>query len=68
MLSHFRRKAIILIVIVAGVITPSSDPVSMLAMAVPMLIFYESSIVIGRVASRHSRAVAGGIQAPAIQP
>jgi sec-independent protein translocase protein TatC len=47
-LSKARRVVIVAIVIAAGVITPSSDPFSMLALAVPMLIFYELSIVIGR--------------------
>jgi sec-independent protein translocase protein TatC len=51
-LRKFRRVAIIIIVIAAGVLTPSSDPFSMLAMAVPMLIFYELSIVIGRLMKR----------------
>jgi Sec-independent protein secretion pathway component TatC len=32
----------VLIVVVAGVITPSSDPFSMMALAVPLYIFYES--------------------------
>jgi sec-independent protein translocase protein TatC len=47
-LSKSRRVAIVLIVITSGVITPSSDPFSMLALAVPMLVFYELSILIGR--------------------
>ena len=51
-LAHFRRWAIIIIVVIAGVVTPSSDPFSMLALAIPMLAFYELSIVIGRVLKR----------------
>jgi sec-independent protein translocase protein TatC len=51
-LRKFRRAAIIIIVIASGVLTPSSDPFSMLAMAVPMLIFYELAIVIGRLMKR----------------
>jgi sec-independent protein translocase protein TatC len=51
-LSHWRRIAIISIVIIAGVVTPSSDPFSMLALAVPLLVFYEGSILIGRVLKR----------------
>lgn len=47
-LSKARRVAIVLVVITAGVITPSSDPFSMLALAIPMLVFYELSIIIGR--------------------
>jgi len=51
-LSSWRRWAIIGIVVLAGVITPSSDPFSMLAMAVPLYIFYEVSIIIGRIIRR----------------
>ncbi len=45
---RWRRPAIVVIFLVAAIITPSSDPFSFLAMAVPMLLFYEASIVIGR--------------------
>ena len=41
-----------LIVVVAGVITPSSDPFSMMAMAIPLYVFYELSIVIGKILHR----------------
>jgi sec-independent protein translocase protein TatC len=51
-LSSWRRWAIIVIVVFAGVITPSSDPFSMLALAVPMYVFYEASIIIGKLAGR----------------
>ena len=40
------------IVAFAAVITPSQDPYSLFAMAVPMYVFYESAIVIGRVLKR----------------
>jgi len=52
MLRKWRRIAIVLIVVTSGVITPSSDPFSMLALAVPMLVFYEGSILIGRFIKR----------------
>jgi sec-independent protein translocase protein TatC len=45
----WRRPAIVVIALVAAVITPSSDPFSFLAMAVPMLVLYELSILVGRV-------------------
>lgn len=45
----WRRPAIVVLCGVAAVITPSSDPFSFLAMAVPMLLLYEASIVVGRV-------------------
>jgi sec-independent protein translocase protein TatC len=51
-LSSWRRWAIVLIVVVAGVVTPSSDPFSMMAMAVPLYLFYELSIVIGKLLQR----------------
>jgi len=51
-LSSQRRWAIIGIVVLAGVITPSSDPFSMLAMAIPLYIFYELSIIIGKIVRR----------------
>lgn len=46
---QWRRPAIVVICLVAAVITPSSDPFSFLAMAVPMLVLYEVSIVVGRL-------------------
>jgi sec-independent protein translocase protein TatC len=51
-LSSWRRWAIVLIVVVAGVITPSSDPFSMMALAIPLYVFYELSIVIGKIINR----------------
>ncbi|MGH9302019.1 MAG: twin-arginine translocase subunit TatC [Acidimicrobiales bacterium] len=48
-LKAWRRRAIVIIFALAAVITPSSDPFSMLALAVPMCIFYEGSILIGRL-------------------
>jgi sec-independent protein translocase protein TatC len=59
-LARWRRPAIVIIVIFAGVVTPSSDPFSMLAMAVPMLLFYEASIHVGKLllTRRRRRAAA----------
>jgi sec-independent protein translocase protein TatC len=54
-LAHWRRPAIVIIVIFAGVVTPSSDPFSMLGMAVPMLLFYEASIQVGKLVTRKRR-------------
>jgi len=48
-LRKWRRPAIVVMVLVAAVVTPSSDPFSMLALAVPMLVFYEVSILIGKL-------------------
>ena len=57
-LSHWRKWAIVLIVVFAGVITPSSDPFSMLALAIPMIVFYEASIQVGRVINHRRERVA----------
>jgi sec-independent protein translocase protein TatC len=51
-LRRLRRYAIVLLVGAAAVITPSSDPFSFLAMAVPLVGFYEVSILIGRALNR----------------
>lgn len=48
-LRHWRRYAIVICCAVAAVITPSSDPFSFLAMAVPMVVYYEASILVGRI-------------------
>ncbi len=49
------RYAIMAIFVIAAVITPSGDPISMLALAVPMSIFYLVSIVIGLIIQRRKR-------------
>lgn len=51
-LSSFRRYAIVLIVVLVAVLTPSGDPISLAALAVPMVLFYEISILIGRLHHR----------------
>jgi len=51
-LRRWRRPAILIIVIFAAVITPSQDPYSLFAMAIPMYIFYELSIIVGRILKR----------------
>jgi sec-independent protein translocase protein TatC len=51
-LLHWWRWAVILITVVAGVFTPSSDPFSMMALAVPLVVFYFASILIGKIFGR----------------
>ena len=48
-LRAWRRWSILGISIFAAVITPSSDPYSMLAMMIPMVLFYEGAIIVGRL-------------------
>ncbi len=46
------RWAVIIITVVSAVATPSSDPFSMLALAVPLVAFYFISIAIGKLLGR----------------
>jgi sec-independent protein translocase protein TatC len=48
-LKRVRRFAFLGIVIFSAVITPSSDPFSMMALAIPLTIFYEGSIIVGKL-------------------
>jgi sec-independent protein translocase protein TatC len=57
-LRRVRRYAIVGICVLVAVITPSGDPISMLALSGPMVLFYEVSIVIGRVLQRRKKAAA----------
>ncbi len=47
-LVSFARYAVVLIFVANAIITPSGDPVTLLALSVPMCIFYVISILIGR--------------------
>jgi sec-independent protein translocase protein TatC len=47
-LASWRRWAILAIATFAAVITPSGDAYTMLAMTVPMYLFYEAAIIVGR--------------------
>ena len=44
----WRRWAVVGIFIAVSIITPSGDPFTLLALSVPMILFYEVSILIGR--------------------
>jgi sec-independent protein translocase protein TatC len=51
-LLHSWRWAVISITLVSAIVTPSSDPFSMLALAVPLVFFYFVSIGIGKALGR----------------
>ena len=51
-LRNTRRWAAVGITTFAAIITPSQDPFSLLFMAVPMYIFYEGAILVGRMLKR----------------
>ena len=51
-LSSWRRWTYVGVFLVVAVITPSQDPYSLFALAVPMCVFYELSILTGRLLTR----------------
>jgi sec-independent protein translocase protein TatC len=56
-LSKWRRQTILVIVILAAAITPSGDPFTLAMLSVPMYLFYELSLLIGRlILRRRNRA------------
>ena len=54
-LRKWRRVAFFLLIVFAGFAVPSSDPFSMLFLAVPLCVLYEATIIIGRVHDRRVR-------------
>jgi sec-independent protein translocase protein TatC len=55
-LRRVRRYAIVGICVLVAVITPSGDPISMLMLTIPMVIFYEVAIVVGGVITKRQAA------------
>ncbi len=51
-LRGWRRIAFLSIVVIAAVVTPSQDPITLFALAVPMYILYEAAILVGRFMKR----------------
>jgi sec-independent protein translocase protein TatC len=51
-LLHWWRWAVIGLTLVAAIFTPSSDPFSMLALALPLVVFYFAAIGIGKLLGR----------------
>lgn len=50
------RYAIVGTFLVAAAITPSGDPISLMALSVPMIVLYFVAILIGRIVQRRRRA------------
>ena len=51
------RYAVVIIVVVVAVLTPSGDPISLLALSVPMYLLYELSILYGWLRARRLRRI-----------
>jgi sec-independent protein translocase protein TatC len=57
------RWAIVLIVVIAAVITPSGDPISLMALSLPMVLLYFAAIGIGALFTRRKRKGRAGASA-----
>ena len=55
MLTKSRRFALVIVLILAAIITPSTDPLSLIIMSIPLLLLYEFSIVMTRFVERGKR-------------
>lgn len=53
-----RRFALVGIVILVAVVTPSGDPITLLALSIPMYLFYEISILFGVIRKRRMAKMA----------
>ncbi len=51
-LRRWRRATVVFIFVFVAVVTPSQDPYSLFALAVPMYVFYEASVLVGRLVKR----------------
>ena len=60
-LRQFRRYAIVGLSVIVAVATPSADPISMLALLIPMILFYEAAIIFGRIRERRLRKAAAKV-------
>jgi len=54
MMRKYRRHAIVVILLIAAIITPSPDPINQLIFACPLYILYEISIVIARLTRKQA--------------
>ena len=60
-LRDFRRFGIVIIFVIAAIITPSADPISLFALSLPMVLFYEISIILGRIIVRRRAAAVDAV-------
>jgi sec-independent protein translocase protein TatC len=49
---HYRRHAIVVILFIAAIVTPTTDPFTMSIFAIPMMVLYEVSIWVAAVAKK----------------
>lgn len=54
LMRKYRRHSIVAIMIFAAILTPGTDPVSQLLLAIPLVILYEISILVSKIFQRKS--------------
>lgn len=64
-LRKYWRHSLVGIVILVAVVTPSGDPITLTVLSVPMYLFYEVSIIFGRLQQRRKRKAAAALGAAA---
>ncbi|MFI5251366.1 MAG: twin-arginine translocase subunit TatC [Bacteroidota bacterium] len=57
-MKHYRRHSIVVILFIAAVVTPTTDPITMSVFSIPMFILYEISIWVATIAQRKRETVA----------
>ncbi|HUL43116.1 MAG TPA: twin-arginine translocase subunit TatC [Bacteroidota bacterium] len=57
---RYWRHAIVLILFIAAVVTPTTDPITMTVFSLPMFALYEISIFVAKIAKRKRDAAAAG--------
>lgn len=57
-LASWRRWAIVTIFVLVAVLTPSGDPYSQIVLSVPLVIFYELAILVGKLMRRQKNKAA----------
>ena len=55
LMGKYRRHAIVAILIIAAVITPTPDPFTQLMVAIPLYMLYELSVVIARTTNKRAK-------------
>ena len=50
----FRRHSIVVIMVFAAILTPGTDPVSQIVLAIPLVILYEISILVSKLSQKKS--------------
>lgn len=53
-MAHYRRHAVVVILVAAAIITPTADALTLLIVSVPMWLLYEASILIVRITNANS--------------